>query len=205
MAALSDASVRRKYRVRSIFFLLALGILTSFFGCAGRDFSTLRSGIEERGHYIENVPFYRQEENSCGPAALASVASFWGQQVNVEQIKTRVYLPELRGTLPMDMERFLREAGFRTISSSGTLDELKTRVRENVPVICLLDLGFSIYQKPHYVTMIGFDDTKKVVIAHDGVNANTVIGYEKFMKEWGRAGSWMLVALPGTQTEKEKP
>lgn len=204
MAAVPVVSVRRKCRVHSVFFLLALAALASFSGCAGRDFSTLRSGIEERGHYIENVPFFRQGENSCGPAALASVASFWGQQVNVEKIKARVYLPELRGTLPMDMERFLREAGFRTISFSGTLDELKTRVRENVPVICLLDLGFSLYQKPHYVTVIGFDDANGVVIAHDGVKANTVIGYEKFMKKWGRAGNWMLVATPGTPSEKEK-
>jgi ABC-type bacteriocin/lantibiotic exporter with double-glycine peptidase domain len=202
--ALSDVSIRRKCRVRLISFFLALATLTSFFGCAGRDFSTLRPGIEERGHYIENVPFYRQGENSCGPAALAGVASFWGQQVNVEQIITRVYLPELRGTLPMDMERFMREEGFQTSSSSGTLDDLKAGVRKNIPVICLLDLGFSLYHKPHYVTVIGFDDTNGVVIAHDGVNANTVIGYEKFLKEWVRAGNWMLVALPGTHSEKDK-
>jgi ABC-type bacteriocin/lantibiotic exporter with double-glycine peptidase domain len=199
MARLALPDVR-KCRVR----FLAVATLALFVACAGKNFSTLRSGIEERGHYIVGVPFYRQEENSCGPAALASVASFWGQQVNAEQIKDRVYLPELRGTLPMDMERFLREAGFRTTSFAGTLDELKTRVRENVPIICLLDLGFSVYQKPHYVTVIGFDDTNEVVIAHDGVNANTVIGYEKFMKEWARAGNWMLIALPGTQSEKEK-
>ncbi len=204
MAALPDVSVRRKWRVRSICFLLALSTFASFFGCAGRDFSTLRTGIEERGHYIENVPFVRQGENSCGPAALASVASYWGQQADLAQIKARVYLPELRGTLPMDMERFMREEGFLTSSSSGTLDALKAQVRKNVPVICLLDLGFSLYRRPHYVTVIGFDDVSRALIAHDGVNANTVIGYEKFVKKWGRAGNWMLVVLPGTHSEKDK-
>ena len=203
-AAPRDAPVRRKSRARPLFFLLGLAALASVSGCAGRDFSTLRAGIEERGHYIENVPFYRQGENSCGPAALASIASFWGKPVNLEEIKARVYLPELRGALPMDMERFLREAGFRTNSFAGTLDELKTLALKNVPVICLLDLGFSIYQKPHYVTVIGFDDTNRVVIAHDGVHANTLIGYDKFMKAWGRAGNWMLVAVPETHSEKDR-
>lgn len=205
MAALPDVSVRISCRVRSIcFVVLALTALVSFTGCARMDFSALRPGIEERGHYIAGVPFYRQGEDSCGPAALASVSSFWGQQVNMEQIKVRVYLPELRGTLPMDMERFLREAGFQTISSTGTLAELKTRLRNNVPVICLLDLGYFFYRRPHYVTVIGFDDLNGALIAHDGLSENKVIGYEKFMKEWGRAGNWMLVALPGTSSTEVK-
>jgi ABC-type bacteriocin/lantibiotic exporter with double-glycine peptidase domain len=204
-AALPKGSARENRGWSSVLFiLLALPALLPLPGCAGEGFSALRSGIEERGHYIAGVPFYRQEENSCGPAALASVSSFWGQQVNVERIKVKVYLPELRGTLPMDMERFLREAGFRTISSAGTLDELRTRVQDNVPVICLLDLGFSLYHQPHYVTVIGFDDVNRVLIAHDGVNANTVIGYEKFVREWGRAGNWMLVTLPGTPSREDR-
>jgi ABC-type bacteriocin/lantibiotic exporter with double-glycine peptidase domain len=187
-----------------MFILFSVAALVSFPGCARMDFSALRPGIEERGHYIAGVPFYRQGEDSCGPAALASVASFWGQQVNVEQIKARVYLPELRGTLPMDMERFMREAGFRTSSSSGTLDDLKARIRKNVPVICLLDLGFSLYRRPHYVTVIGFDDVNRALIVHDGLAENKVIAYEKFLKEWGRAGNWMLFALPGTPLREDR-
>lgn len=205
MAALPEGSTGGNRGWSAVaFILLALPALMFVPGCAGKDFSALRSGIEERGHYIAGVPFYRQEENSCGPAALASVASFWGQPVDVEQIKVRVYLQELRGTLPMDMERFMREAGFRTSSSSGTLDDLKTQVRKNVPVICLLDLGFSLYRRPHYVTVIGFDERNRALIVHDGLTENKVIGYEKFMKEWDRAGNWMLVSLPGTPSREEK-
>ena len=43
-----------------------------------------------------------------------------------------------------------------------------------------------------------------VLIVHDGVNANKVIGYEKFMKEWDRAGNWMLIALKETQSSEDK-
>ena len=204
-AALPEVLVRGNHGWSAVaFLLLALPTLVSFPACAKSDFSTLRPGIEERGHYIAGVHFYRQEENSCGPAALASVASFWGQQVDVEQIKVRVYLPELRGTLPMDMERYMREAGFRTSSFSGTLDDLKARVRKNVPVICLLDLGFSLYRRPHYVTVIGFDDMNRAIVAHDGLTANKVIGYDNFLKEWGRAGNWMMVALPGTLSREDR-
>jgi ABC-type bacteriocin/lantibiotic exporter with double-glycine peptidase domain len=204
-AALPEAPVPGKRRWSAVtFMLLVLPALVFLSACATMDFSALRPGIEERGHYIASVPFYRQGEDSCGPAALAGVASFWGQRVDVKQIRDRVYLPELRGTLPMDMERFMREAGFLTSSSSGTLRDVKAWVRKNMPVICLLDMGFSLYRKPHYVTVIGFDDINKVLITHDGLTENKVIGYEKFLKEWERGGNWMLVALPGTTTGGEK-
>ncbi len=178
------------------FFLFAACFSIIISGCAGRNFSTIKAGIEDRGHYISGVPFYRQKEGSCGPAALASVLSFWGYQASLEQITAKVYLPELRGTLPMDMENYMRDAGFETTSSAGTIDELKGYIRRDVPAICLLDLGFGLYRQPHYVTVLGFDDVKAVLIIHDGSEANRVISYDVFEKEWRRAGHWMLTARP---------
>lgn len=182
----------------SVHYLLMAMLSAAFFtGCAARDFEALKPGLEGRGHYIEGVPFYRQEENFCGPAALAGVASFWGRQVSMDELVARVYLPQLRGTLPMDMEKYLRDSGFKTISRAGTLDELKAQVRRNMPVICLLDLGFSLYRRPHYVIVVGFDDVYEEFIAHDGLRENTMIGYKRFAGYWRRADNWMLVAVPG--------
>jgi ABC-type bacteriocin/lantibiotic exporter with double-glycine peptidase domain len=172
-------------------------LATSFItGCRSIDFAALRPGIESRGHYIEGVPFYRQSESNCGPAALASILAFRGRPVNLEQIKDKVYIPKLRGTLPMDMENYAREAGLKAESSAGTLDELKVYIRNGIPIICLLDLGFGLYQRPHYITVIGFDDLHAVIIEHDGLKPNSVVTYEKFSKAWTRAGSWMLVITP---------
>lgn len=188
---------RDKTRARLFIFfgLLLLGM--SFIpACAGKDFAALRPGLEIRGRYIEGVPFYRQSESTCGPAALASILAFWGRPISQEQIAAKIYLPELRGTLPMDMENFAREAGFKTASSAGTLAELKNSIRKGVPVICLLDFGFSFYHRPHYVSVIGFDDVNAVFIMHDGLKPNSVMRYNEFNKVWGRADRWMLVIMP---------
>ena len=173
-------------------------------GCAA-DFKSLRTGLEARGHYIEGVPFFRQEEKLCGPAALAAVASFWGRPASPERITACVYNKRLRGTLPMDMERYLRDTGFATTSLAGTLTVLKEHVRQGEPAICLLDLGFGPYRKPHYVTVIGFDDERRLVVFHDGVIENKVVAYDRFMEKWRRAGYWMLVARPETAGGKEAP
>jgi len=173
-------------------------LLTAAFpaGCASRDFAALQPGLELHGHYIEGVPFYRQSESTCGPAALASILAYWGRPETLERITAAVYLPKLGGTLPMDMVSFAQEAGFKATPSSGTLAELKTAIRKETPIICLLDLGFGLYHRPHYVTVIGFDDIHDVIICHDGSTPNSLIGYDKFNKEWARAGSWMLVIEP---------
>jgi len=180
--------------------LFLLGILATLFlalsGCGAASFETLRSGLEARGHYIEGVPFVKQAEYDCGPAALASVLSFHGKAVDLKRITASVYLPKLRGTLPMDLERFAKDEGFKTSSSAGTTTALKTAIRNNIPVICLLDLGFAFYRQPHFVTVIGFDDGNGLFIMHDGGTPNRTIPYEDFGKKWARAGQWMIVIEP---------
>lgn len=162
----------------------------------GLKFETLRPGIEAGGHYIANVPFFKQPAAACGPAALASVLSFQGSTADLEAIRTSVYLPALRGTLPFDMDRYAREQGFRVGSGPGSYETLTTALRENRPVICLLDLGFSLYKKPHYVTATGFDDVRGLVIMHDGEIPDRVMPKERFLAVWARAGNWMMVVKP---------
>ncbi len=190
-------AVNRKPAVRGLFLFILLPIIPMLGpGCAGKDFSAVRPGIETRGHFIENVPFYRQGDSDCGPAALAGVLAFWGRPVSMEEITANIYLPQLKGTLPMDMERFARESGLKTDSTAGTLDRLKALIRTGTPIICLIDLGFSFYKQPHYVTVVGFDDVNAVVIMHDGLEQNRLMTYETFDRAWARAGRWMINIEP---------
>lgn len=183
--------------VHGLFLLTALAaVIAALPGCGTAGFDTVRPGLEARGHYIEGVPFVKQTEYDCGPAALASVLSFRGRAADLERITARVYLPKLRGTLPMDLERYAEDEGLKTSSSAGTHAALKSAVRSNIPVICLLDLGFWFYRQPHFVTVIGFDDGNGLFIMHDGGAPNRTMGYEDFEKKWARAGKWMIVITP---------
>ena len=182
-----------------LFSLLAVALLSS----CGPAVYTPAADIEAHGHVIANVPFIRQPESLCGPAALAGVMQFWGRPASVEEIAKAVYLPQLKGTLPMDMERYAKGQGFRVATPAGTLDAIRAEDKDNRPVICLIDLGFSIVQQPHYVTVIGFDDWQGILIMHDGVTPNRTMTYAAFEKTWKRAGTWMMVMEPETAKEKE--
>jgi hypothetical protein len=194
-----EGSGLKKDRVsaRQGFVFLAV-IMAALAGCASSEFAQIKSGLEDRGHYIEQVPFYRHEENWCGPAALAAVTGFWGRRMSLEQISSKVNVPQLRGTLPVDMEFFLKDTGFETKSVKGSLDELKLEILKNIPVISLVDRGRNHSHQPHYIIVIGFDESRKAIIAHDGMMENNIIAYDTFMREWSRAGRWMLIAVPGT-------
>ena len=183
--------------VHGLFLLAALAaLIVALSGCGAASFDAVRPGLEARGHYIEGVPFVKQTEYDCGPAALASVLSFRGKAADLERITASVYLPKLRGTLPMDLERYAKDQGFTTASSAGTAAALKTAVRSNIPVICLLDLGVWFYRQPHFVTVIGFDDGNGLFIMHDGGTPNRTMAYQDFEKKWARAGKWMIVITP---------
>ncbi len=176
--------------------LFLLGMIVLAVGCGEKSIEAIRPGIEARGHYIEGVPFVKQTEYDCGPAALAGILAIHGRPVDLEAITASIYLPKLRGTLPMDLERYARNAGLTTASSAGTVDTLKVAIRSNIPVICLLDLGFGPYRQPHYVTIIGFDDGNGLFIMHGGVTPDKTMSYESFEKKWARAGRWMIVIKP---------
>lgn len=193
----TSGAVNSEQAVHGLFLPFALVLLAALLaGCAGKSFEDIRPGIETRGHYIENVPFVRQADRDCGPAALAGVFAFWGRPIDLERISSQVYLPKLSGALPMDLERFSKGSGFQTFTPPGSFDELRSYLRRNQPVICLLDQGFGLYRQPHYVTVIGFDDGNELIIMHDGERASRTMSYEKFEKFWARAGHWMLAMTP---------
>jgi len=187
-------AVNSTLSVHGLFLLGLLAIVCS--GCGTKNFSEIRPGIEGRGHYISGVPFFRQTAQDCGPAALAGVLAFHGKPADLEAITASIYLPKLRGTLPMDLERYAKESGLTTSSPDGTLDTLRSAVRSGLPVICLLDLGFGPYRQPHYITVIGFDDGNGLFIMHDGISPDATMSYAAFENKWARAGHWMIVIRP---------
>lgn len=188
-----------------LFLCVLLLSIHPLFGCAARG-APLPPGPEaQEKYYIAGVPFYQlaRQESSCGQAALAAVLSFWNRQISMEQLVSRVYVSQLRGSLPLDMQRFLSEEGLLTVSTAGTIDDMKAQIRRNVPVITLLDLGLGGNRRPHYVTVLGFDDAEGAIIVHDGLTANKRMEYGEFTGAWDRAGNWLLVAMPPSEQGQE--
>jgi predicted double-glycine peptidase len=139
---------------------------------------------------IEGVPFIRQDSQFCGPASLASVMTFYGVPEDQKTIGAAVYSEKLQGALITDLERYARQRGFETKSGRGTAEELKIELDRRRPVIVLVDLGFWVVSKPHYLVVIGYDDGG--FTAHDGYTPANRYPYARFSEIWEKMGNAYL-------------
>jgi ABC-type bacteriocin/lantibiotic exporter with double-glycine peptidase domain len=140
---------------------------------------------------IEGVPFIRQDSQFCGPASLASVMTFHGVPEDQKTIGAAVYSEKLQGALITDLERYARQKGFETKSGRGTAEELKTELDRRRPVIVLVDLGFWVVSKPHYLVVFGYDS--EGFTGHDGFEASKRYHYDEFREIWGKMGNAYLL------------
>lgn len=140
---------------------------------------------------IEGVPFIRQDSQFCGPASLASVMTFYGVHEDQKKIGAAVYSEKLQGALITDLERYARQEGFETKSGQGTAEGLKKEMDRGRPVIVLVDLGFWVVSKPHYLVVIGYDD--EGFTAHDGYTPANRYPYARFSEIWGKMGNAYLL------------
>jgi ABC-type bacteriocin/lantibiotic exporter with double-glycine peptidase domain len=140
---------------------------------------------------IEGVPFIQQDSQFCGPAALASVMSYYGAPVDQKVIGSRVYDEKLQGALITDLERYARDAGFETSSGRGSVEGLKAEIDRSHPVIVLVDRGFWVLSRTHYLVVFGYDGDG--FTAHDGFSASTHYRYEEFRDIWGKMGNAYLL------------
>ncbi|WP_029520671.1 C39 family peptidase [Persephonella sp. IF05-L8] len=140
---------------------------------------------------VLDVPFVKQQSGFCGPAALSSVFKYYGKNISQEEIGKKVYIPKLKGALITSLQNYAREKGFKTILKKGNLEDIKKYIDKNIPVIVLVDLGFWVISKPHYIVVVGYD--KDGFIVHTGYEKFQKINYRKFNKIWEKAGNVYLV------------
>lgn len=140
---------------------------------------------------IEGVPFIKQDSQFCGPASLAAVMTYHGAPTDQKTVASRVYSDKLQGALITDLDRYARDAGFETKSGRGTEEWLKAEIDRGRPVIVLVDLGFWVVSKPHYLVVYGYDG--EGFRAHDGYTPGNHYPYARFGEIWEKMGNAFLL------------
>jgi ABC-type bacteriocin/lantibiotic exporter with double-glycine peptidase domain len=178
---------------------LTVSLLIFLSACTSMDIMTIKESIAadpEGGAYIEGVPFFPQEEYYCGPASLASVMGFYGLTIEQQDIADEVYLPGLKGTLPIDVLLYAKGKGFNASYYGGSMDNLKRQISMDRPVILFLNLGYDIYPKGHYIVAVGYNDGMSVFIAHSGREKERLFSYEELEGLWRKTGFATILIGP---------
>jgi ABC-type bacteriocin/lantibiotic exporter with double-glycine peptidase domain len=180
-----------KFKLRVFILMGVWGILS---GCAGPS-PVLKNGGSLSSHLLV-VPFFADDSDQCGPATLASVLSYWGISAKPGNLKKEVYLPSLRGTLPIDMFLAAQTFGMKVESYSGTLLNIRLELDRGRPLVAFLNLGYRFFPQGHYVVITGYDDRKQGLYVHSGLEPNKFVSYERFLRDWKKTGQWTLLIIP---------
>jgi ABC-type bacteriocin/lantibiotic exporter with double-glycine peptidase domain len=143
---------------------------------------------------IENVPFYSQETFQCGPASLSAVFNYWGTKITPEEIARAIYSASARGTLTLDMVLYAEKKGFAARQYKGDLTDIKKNIDSGYPMVVLVDYGFSIYEKSHFMVVLGYND--KGLFVHSGKEKEKFISLKEFLGTWEKTAFWTLLIKP---------
>ena len=142
-----------------------------------------------------DVPFFPQEEYQCGPAALAMLLAWNGEEVDLPLLVEQVYSPALKGSLQPAIIASARRQGYLAYPVSGW-SELVAELKSGHPVLILQNLGLSWFPRWHYAVVIGVDRPKRQVILHSGTIAEMAMAMAVFERTWRRGDFWGLVVVP---------
>lgn len=148
---------------------------------------------------LSSVAFFPQDENQCGPAALAMVFQNAGLKIEPEQLRGALYIPDLQGSLQVEMLAVTRRQGLAAHLLQPALQDVLTEVAAGNPVVVLQNLGLSWYPVWHYAVVIGYDLGKEEIILRSGENQRLVLPFSTFEHTWARSKYWAMVALPPAQ------
>jgi len=145
---------------------------------------------------LEQVPFVKQEDNFCGPSALAMVLNAEGTNVSLDTLIQEVYLPGREGSLQVEMLAAVRRHGLVAYPLAPKFSDVLREIAAGTPVITLENYGFKWYPKWHYSVMIGYDLDEFEVIRRSGEKPRRVEPMGIFEKTWEPGGYWAMVAMP---------
>lgn len=146
-----------------------------------------------------DVPFFKQEQYNCGPAALACVYNFFGIKQNPEDISKRIYNRKQKGSLNLKLLIDAREQGLEATMYSGSFERIKQAIDNQIPLILMLSgsagsikplTGLGSNEHPmHYVVVVGYEgDEVSTVVTHDGYQPYKRYKREILEQEWSATG-----------------
>ena len=171
-------------------------VTSAEFGADGGGASAQGPVVQANVSYHVAVPFFPDDTDQCGPATLASVLTYWGISTDPLALKREIYLPRLKGTLPLDLLLAAQARGLKAEIYEGSLDNVKAELDAGHPLVALLDLGFVIFPQGHYVVVTGYDDRRQSVYVHSSLKKDVFVPYERFLRSWDKTGRWTLLVTP---------
>lgn len=151
-----------------------------------------------------DVPFIKQTVEGCGSASIAMLLQYWSahgteiapEREDADAIQKQLYSRKGHGIYASDLEKYLRESGFRVFALRGEWSDLREHLSKGRPLILSIEPGGS-HAPLHYVVATGMDWQRDAVFVNDPARGKLLrIEKAEFEKEWQAAKNYLLLAVP---------
>ncbi|WP_312256546.1 PA2778 family cysteine peptidase [Stutzerimonas nitrititolerans] len=144
---------------------------------------------------LSEVPFFPQQDYQCGPAALATMLTQRGIDTAPEQLVERVYIPERKGSLQVEMVAAARAHGLLVYPLQPKLEALLAEVAAGNPVLVLQNLAFDRWPQWHFAVVVGYDLAEQQIILRSGTTKRWVGSFRQFERSWVKGSRWAVLTL----------
>lgn len=144
----------------------------------------------------DEVPFFPQTRDHCGPAALATALADAGLPADPDRLADAVFLPSRGGSLQLEMLGGARRQGAVATRLPGELEALLREVAAGHAVVVLQNLGLDWLPRWHYAVVVGYDLAERELILRSGGTRREALPLRAFDYTWTRAGRWAVTVLP---------
>lgn len=147
---------------------------------------------------LTDVPFHPQVTDQCGPAALATILNSADIPVAPEELRSRVYIPERKGSLQLELLAATRHYGRIPYVIDPDLNSILAELQARRPVMIMQNLGARLMPIWHYAVVVGYLPNVQKFVLRSGKKQRLLMSSRKLIRTWQRADSWAIVALkPG--------
>jgi hypothetical protein len=179
--------------------LAALMLLAA--GCATYD-ASIPESLAPRVD-LADTPFHPQLEHHCGPAALTTMLEASGASPEYNAVAERVYVPDLEGSLQVEMMAGARSFDRIPFRVPGELSAVLAEVEAGHPVLILQNLRVRSFPAWHYAVVVGYDREQGEILMRSGTERVQETSVSKWMRQWDWASRWAIVVLEPGQLPAE--
>ena len=173
---------------------LALALAALLGGCVG-GVRIDGLGLPQASAELTATPFFPQEVNQCGPAALATALAASGVAVTPDELSPELFLPGRKGSLQAEVIATARRHGRVPYPLPPDLADVLGTVADGTPVLFLQNQALSWYPIWHYAVIVGYDAQDNVVIMRSGTDERRIMKMRPFERSWRLGGYWALAVV----------
>ncbi|MEX0730184.1 MAG: PA2778 family cysteine peptidase [Aquisalimonadaceae bacterium] len=176
---------------------LALALLATIVlpGCASLTAISEDEAFERPPPAIEltGVPYFPQDDYQCGPAALAEMLGWSGEQVTPEELAPSLFIPERKGTLQTELIAQTRQRDRVPYRIAGEFDAIIAELEAGNPVMVFQNLSLAWYPVWHFAVVVGYDPERGGFILRSGREKRVFTKLDTFRRSWDRGERWAIV------------